>query len=307
MRPFRFVLQASGPPRGKDWPSFARRVESLGYDALYMPDHLGRQLSPIAALATAAASTDRLRVGAFVFAIDYRHPLMLAREMATIDRLSNGRLDVGLGAGWHTGDYRQLGIPYERPGVRIDRLAEAVPIIKRLLAGETVDFEGRHYQLRGARIAPLPVQRPGPPLVIGGGGPRLLRLAAREADVVGLLPQFTSAGRPMLSQATMAETARKVAIVREAAGSRFDALDINVLVADAGLIGGGQPLAPSLVAAVKRLGASIVETPYVLYGTLPQLATLLEGRREKYAINHYAIHAPAMEAMAPLVEALAGR
>lgn len=307
MRPFRFALQASGPPSGLDWTSFALRAEALGYDSLLMPDHLGRQLSPIAALATAAAVTERLRVGVLVFANDYRHPLMLAREAATLDHLSGGRFELGLGAGWNTADYRQLGTPYDRPGIRIDRLAEAVHVIKRLMAGETVDFEGRHYQLQGARIAPLPIQRPGPPIIIGGGGPRLLRLAASEADIVGLLTQFTATGRPMVSQGTLAATAEKVAMVREAAGGRFDSLDINVLVADAGLAGSGRPLSASLIATLMHLGTSIVESPYVLYGTLGQLRDQLERRRDTLSINHYALPARSMEVMAPLVEALAGR
>ena len=178
------------------WVASARRAEELGYDILLMPDHLGSQLSPIAALTAAAVATTRLRVGSYVFANDYRHPLVLAREVATLDMLSGGRFELGLGAGWNTTDYRKLGLPYDPPPRSIDRLTEAVPLIKRLLAGETVDHEGAHYRLSGAHVGPAPVQRPRPPLLIGGGGPRMLRLAAREADIVALQPQFDPRGPP---------------------------------------------------------------------------------------------------------------
>lgn len=290
-----------------EWAANARRAEDLGYDVLLIPDHLGRQLSPVAALTAAAAATSRLRVGSFVFANDFRHPLVLAREVATLDWLSGGRFEFGIGAGWNTGDYRQLGIPYPRPGLRIDRLAEGLPLMKRLLAGETVDHQGARYRLGQARIAPQPVQRPWPPVHVGGGGPRLLRLAAREADIVGFLPQFSPRGWPMIRQATEGETARKVAIVREAAGGRFESIELNMFVADAGMVGGGRPVGASLVAALKAAAGGVVRTPYLLYGTLDGLVELLERRRERLAISYYAIPGHAREAMAPLVERLAGR
>lgn len=307
MHPFRFAVTSSWAPSGEAWLARARRAEALGYDVLLMPDHLGRQLSPLAALAAAAAVTSRLRVGSFVFANDYRHPLVLAREAATIDLLSGGRLELGLGAGWNVPDYRRLGRPYDPPAVRVDRLAEAVPLLKRLLAGETVEHDGSHYHLHGAIAGLLPVQRPRPPLLIGGGGPRMLRLAAREADIVGLLPQFDPRGRPILRQATEGATARKVALVREAAGARFEQLELNVIVSDAGLIGSGAgPLASTLTLG-KGAGAGLIGTPYVLYGTLSRLRDLLLRRRERLGISYYALPARTMETMAPLVEALGGR
>jgi alkanesulfonate monooxygenase SsuD/methylene tetrahydromethanopterin reductase-like flavin-dependent oxidoreductase (luciferase family) len=182
-----------------------------------------------------------------------------------------------------------------------------LPLVKRLLAGETVDHQGAHYRLGRARIAPLPVQRPWPPIHVGGGGPRLLRLAAREADIVGFLPQFDRHGRPIVGQATEAETARKVAIVREAAGDRFERLELNMFVADAGLVGSGRPIASSLAAALKAAATRPVTTPYLLYGTLDGLVGLLQRRRERLGISYYALPGGAMEAMAPLVERLAGR
>ncbi len=307
VHPFRFGLMVSWSATPEAWVETARRAEALGYSILLMPDHLGRQLSPIAALATAAAATSRLRIGTFVLANDYRHPLVVAREAATLDFLSSGRFELGLGAGWAAGDYVKLGQTYDRAGLRIERLDEAVRIVKDLLEGRTVHHAGKHYQLDGARIAPNPGQAPRPPIHVGGGGPRMLRLAAREADIVGLLPQHDQRGRPMVRQATEGATARKVAILREAAGQRFDQLELNVIVGDAGVVGSGRPLVESVVAAAKRAGSMPVGTPYVLYGTLEGLRRQLEVRRERLGISYYALPGRSMEAMAPLVETLAGR
>jgi probable F420-dependent oxidoreductase len=305
VRPFRFAVTASHASTGEAWSALARRAEDLGFSALLVPDHLGQQLSPIAAVAAAAAATTTLRIGGFVFANDFRHPLVLAREAATIDLLSGGRLELGLGAGWRTADYRQLGIPYDAPGRRIDRLVEASSLISRLLAGEMVTHDGPHYRLHGARVWPRPLQQPHPPIIMGGGGPRMLRLAARAADIVGFIPQFSPRGRPILSDVTENALDRKVSIVREAAGSRFHKLELNLFIVDAGLIGSGQPAPRSMLAAAKLATVGLVDSPYFLYGTLAELRDRLERRRERGGISYYAIRQGSMEAMAPLVAALA--
>jgi probable F420-dependent oxidoreductase len=261
----------------------------------------------VAALAVAASATTRLRVGAYVFANDFRHPLLVAREAATLDLLSNGRFELGLGAGWRTDDYRQLGIAYESPGRRIGRLAEAAPLVKRLLSGERVTHRGTHYSMDGAYVGTRPVQRPHPPIIMGGGGPRMLRLAAREADIVGLIPRFSPRGRPTLTDATEGAAERKVAIVRDAAGDRFERLVLDLFIADAGMIGSGNPLPASLAAATKAAVSSLVASPYFLYGTLDGLRDRLQRRRARSGISAYSVPQGAMEAMAPLVEALAGR
>lgn len=307
VRDFRFAVTASTARSAGTWVALARRAEELGYSAMLVTDHLGQQLSPIAALATAAAATTRLRIGGFVFANDFRHPLMLAREAATLDLLSNGRLELGLGAGWRTADYRQLGMTYDAPGRRIDRLVEASGLIKRLLAGGTVTHAGPHYQLGAARIWPRPIQQPHPPIIMGGGGPRMLRLAAREADIVGFIPQFNQRGRPILTDVGESALDRKVAIVREAAGDRFESLELNLFIVDAGMVGSGEPLARSVLAAAKLASVGLVGSPYFLYGTLSVLREQLERRRARSGISYYAIRQGSMEAMAPLVEALAGR
>jgi len=288
------------------WVVSARRAEELGYNILLMPDHLGSQLSPIVALMAAAAATTRLRVGSYVLANDYRHPLMLAREAATLDLLSGGRFELGLGAGWSVADYRMLGLPYDPTPRRIDRLTEAAPLVKRLLAGETIDHKGPHYRLGGAHTGLAPVQRPRTPLLIGGGGLRMLRLAAREADIVAIQQQFDPRGRPKPGEATEAATERKVAIVREAAGPRFEELELNLIVFDAALVGVMRAPSPrTLRAATKSLVRA--GKPYFLYGTLGQLRERLLRRRDRLGISYYTIPGHAMEAMEPLVAALAGR
>jgi len=289
MQPFRFAVHGSWARDGAAWL------------------HLDRQYSPIAALSAAAAVTTRLRLAPYVAANDFRHPLLLARELATLDVISGGRVEIGIGAGWRTSDYRQLGATYDRPGVRIDRLEESIGVVKRLFSGETVDHHGAHYDLDGARLAPLSIQRPHPPFVIGGGGPRMLRLAAREADVVGLIPQFDPRGRPIVVQATEGATERKAAIVREAAGARWDHLRLDVIVFDAGLAGSGAGPLASLATSVKAAAVALVGTPYVLYGTLPRVRDLLLRRRDRTGISQYTLPLHLMTAMAPLVEALAGR
>jgi probable F420-dependent oxidoreductase len=307
MRPFRFAVTAAWAPDAAAWQALARRAEALGYDALVVPDHLSRQLAPIAALATAAAATTRLRIGAYVFANDFRHPLVLAREVATLDLLSGGRTLLGLGAGWRVADYRQLGLPYDPAGTRIERLGEAVGLVKRLLSGEEVTHVGRHYRLEGARVEPRPIQHPHPPLILGGGGRRMLRLAAREADIVGLLPQFDARGRPIVRQATEGATAAKVALVREAAGERWGSFDLDILVADAGLVDWPRRPLRSLWSVTAAGAAALVGTPYLLHGSLRRLETLLLRRRDAWGLNSYTVHVGSMEAIAPLVERLAGR
>ena len=308
VHPFRFGLSTSWAPSGEAWLARARRAEELGYATLLMPDHLGRQLSPSVALGAAASVTTRMRIGTLVYANDYRHPLMLAREAATLDHVSGGRLEFGIGAGWKVPDYRQLAMTYDPPPRRIDRMVESLRVIKRLFAGERVTHRGTYYRLDDARLAPAPVQRQ-IPIVIGGGGPRMLRIAAREANIVGLLPQFSPRGRPIFSQASEKETERKVAVIREAAGSQaaFERLELSVLVADGGVLDVRSP-ARSALAAAKAIGPlAIGGTPYLLYGTAAQIREGLLRRREKLGISYYVVHPRLLEPMAPVVEALAGR
>jgi probable F420-dependent oxidoreductase len=307
MHPFRFAVQQETAASAEEWISLARRAESLGYDVFVMPDHLGHQLSPFAALSAVAAATTRIRLGAFVFANDYRHPLMLAREAATLDFLSNGRFELGLGAGWKTGDYKQMGMSYDPAPLRIDRLQEALPLFKQLLSGETVSHIGEHYTLERAYAGVACVQKPRPPIAIGAGGPRMLKLAAREADIVGLTPGFSARGWPILGQATDKATAAKMAVVREAAGDQFERLEINLWVSNAGLVGSGNSIVGTSLATGAAALTSLYGSPYVLYGTLKGVRDQLLKRRDKLGISYYTFPSRSMETMAPLVEALAGK
>ena len=170
----------------EDWAEKARKIEDLGFSTLFIPDHFGDQFAPLIALATAAAATKTLRLGTLVLDNDFRHPLMLAKELATLDVLSNGRVEAGVGAGWMTTDYEFSGIPYDSPGVRIEKLKETLAILKGLWGDEAFSFAGKHYNITNHDGTPKPAQKPHPPLLVGGGGKRVLRLAAREADIVGV-------------------------------------------------------------------------------------------------------------------------
>ena len=306
MHPFRFAVRAVGPRSADGWTAQARRAEELGYSAVLMPDHIIDQLAPVPALAAAAAATSRLRVGVNVFANDYRDPVMLAREAATLDVLSKGRLELGIGAGWMASDYRQLGIPYDEPMVRIDRLVEAIAIVKRLFSGASVDHEGTHYRLHGARLGVTGVQRPHPPLVIGGGGPRMLRIAAREADIVSFIPQMSARGRPQVREATTDATAAKVARVREAAGRRFEQLELCSWTAHVNVADARRPLA-AIGAGIEAAVSALIGTPYLLAGTRGAIREQLLRYRDLLGISYWTIPVQGMEELAPVVDSLTGR
>ncbi len=193
-RPFRFGVSVHGSTSRAEWRGIARQAEALGYSTLFLPDHLGDQLSPIPALVAAAEATSMLRVGSLVFDNDFRHPVMLAKEAATPDVLSDGRLELGVGAGWLKPEYEQAGIPFERACVRIARLEETIRIVKGLFADGPADFAGQYCTITGLEGFPKPAQRPHPPLHIGGGQ-RLLSIAAREADSIGFLPKARPDGQ----------------------------------------------------------------------------------------------------------------
>ena len=306
-RPFRFGIFATRAESAAEWRAKARRIEELGYDVLLMPDHLGTQLAPVPALMAAADATTTLRLGSFVFANDYRNPVMLAKEAATIDLLSGGRLEFGLGAGWSTPDYETLGIAYDPPKVRVARMAEALRLIKRCWVEDRVEHSGPHYTLRAARVLPKPLQRPHPPVMVGGGGPVMLRLAAREADIVALAPQVDQEGKPLMAHVTLGATDEKVRLVREAAGTRFDTLELNVIVFDAAVTDEPASIVDAVAGRMKAAAAALVESPYFLFGSVATLRRQLLERRERFGITYYSIPEKVMEPFAPLARELAAR
>ena len=306
-RPFRFGVTAPTPSAGTDWVERARRVEQLGYSILVVPDHFRDHLAPVPALTAAALATTRLRVGSLVFSNDFRHPAVLAKEAATIDVLSGGRFELGLGAGWLRAEYDQTGIPFEAPGTRVGRLEEAVTIIKGLLAGERVTFAGRHYTIADLEGRPTPVQRPHPPIAIGGGGRRTLTLAAREASIVGLVPRARRDGSGLdLTDLNDAATREKLEWVRAAAGERFGSLEIHALIQAVAVAERRTAAADDLASRFKVGRDVVLETVYVLVGTVQEMCETLRERRERYGISYLTVFERDMEVFAPVVERLAG-
>ena len=321
-RPFRFaVLGGAYTWSGRELRELARRVESLGYDTFQMSDHVAGPgpaleatghppsgMAALPALTAVAAATERLRVGSLVNCVDYHHPAVLANEMATLDRLSDGRLELGLGAGWLAGEYEALGIRFDPVATRVDRLGEATRLVKRLFGGGPVSFRGEHFRVEGFEGAPRPVQGPRPPVLIGGGSPRVLRLAGREADIVSLNFNNRSGllGADGVRRSTADETLRKIGWIREGAGARFDELELHIgayfsAVTDdaAAAIG---PLCRSFGLSEEEVRAH----PHMLVGSVDAICDELVRRREVYGISYVSVPADLAEAFAPVVQRLAG-
>jgi probable F420-dependent oxidoreductase len=310
MKPFRFGVNVGRARSRTEWAEKARKLEDLGYSALTVPDHLTDLLAPMPALVSAAAATQRLRVGTNVLNNDFRHPMLVAREAVTADLLTDGRLQLGLGAGHMQAEYDQAGLRFEAGGTRVERLAEAVTIIKGLLHGEPVTFAGRHYHVTGHTIHPLPVQQPHPPLLIGGNGRRLLTLAAQEADIVGLSGiTFPRGGaQPDLSGWRAAGVDARVQLVCEAAGNRYAQLELNALMQRVVVTDDCRQAADALARRWPQLSPEeLLQSPYVLIGTVDQLVEELQARRERWGISYYVIFEPDLDAFAPIVAHLAGR
>jgi probable F420-dependent oxidoreductase len=228
MRPFHFLADVHEIVTGPELAARAHRAEQLGYHALVIPDHLLGQLSPVVALATVAAATSTLRVSAFVMNNGLRHPAVLAQDLASIDVLSGGRVDIAIGAGWNKPEYDAIGLAFDPTPVRQARLAEAITVLKGLFAGSSFSFAGDHYTITDYSAEPVPVQRPHPPFMIGGGGRRTLTLAGREADIVGLAPRIKANAKVDAASITLAATREKIGWVRNAAGERFESLEFNI-------------------------------------------------------------------------------
>jgi probable F420-dependent oxidoreductase len=307
-RRFRFGVQEHRASNAKAWREKARLVEGLGYSTVYLPDHFGDQLGPLAALMSAADATTTLRVGSLVFDNDYRHPIVLAKEAATLDLLSEGRLDFGLGAGWLTSDYEQTGIPLDPPGIRIERMDEALQIIKSFFAGGSVSFTGKHYKLDAVEAAPVPVQKPHPPILLGGGGKRMLHLAGREADIVNINFNLSEGriNRKLVSTGMAGATDEKVAWIKEAAGERFSEIELSVTVFVANLTDDRVSVAEAMAAGLQSEPGEVLQTPHFLIGTVEQIVEDLQARRERFGISYVVVPDEAAQSLAPVVERLTG-
>ena len=306
-RPFRFGVQGRGTPSGEEWAASARRAEALGFDVLLLPDHFPGGHSVMPALAAAGAVTERIRLSPFVVSNDFRHPALLAKDAATIDRLSNGRFELGVGAGWMRSEYEQTGIPFDPAPVRITRLEESVRIIKRLLAGETVTASGDHYTVAELAIEPKPVQSPRPPVMIAGGGERILALAAREADIVGLAPRSRRDGTLDPASISAEATDRKLAAVRAAAGERFPQLEINVFVYAVELDDDRDATAERLAADFELPTETVRDSPHVLIGSPERIAEQMIERRKRLGISYVVVSEPLMEPLSQIIPLLSGR
>jgi probable F420-dependent oxidoreductase len=295
--PFRFGVVAAFARSGDEWTETARRVESLGYSTLVIPDNLRYTLAPIPALAAAAAATRTLRVGPYVLANDLRNPVMLAKDAATLDVLSGGRLELGLGAGRpdSAAENRMLGLPFDRGGVRVSRLAESLALLKQLLTGQSATAAGPYYAASEAQVSPAPIQKPHPPILIAGSGRRLLSIAAREADMVafGIAPTETAEG-----------AAEKVGWVREAAGAGFERLELNLnLMA----VGDRVPRFVSSQMGLDAAGLAAAGSVAAVTGSTEEMCETLLRRRERLGFSYLLVADELMDALAPVVERLAGR
>jgi probable F420-dependent oxidoreductase len=308
VRAFRFAVQEHRAPSARAWQEKARLVESLGYSALYLPDHFTDQLGPVAALMAAADATTTLRVGSLVFDNDYRHPVVLAKEAATLDLLSDGRFDLGLGAGWMVSDYEQAGIPFDSAGIRISRMEEALQVIKGLFTGSSFSFSGQHYQVKDIEGSPLPVQKPHPPIVLGGGGQRMLRLAAREADIVNVNFDLREGrvSRKLVQTGLAQATDEKLRWIREAAGDRLEEIELSVTIFLANITNDRDSVATAMAVGFGSQPADVLEMPHFLIGTVDELIDSLQRRRDRYGISYVIVPGDVAEQFSAVVSQLAG-
>lgn len=309
IRPFRFGVQCSRAANRAEWIDLAKRTEANGFDCLTMPDHFTDQLAPVPALQAVADATTKLRVGALVWDNDYKHPVVLAKELATIDLLSEGRLEIGLGAGWMISDYEQSGIPYDAPGVRIDRFIEGTEIVKKAMTGEKFSFAGKHYTVTDYVGLPKSVQQPCPPILIGGGGKRVLTYAAHAADIIGINGTMTAGvvGPEAISTMTAVAVDEKVAIVHEAAGSRLVDIEMNIRSFFVKVTDEREATMSGIAQMIGVEPSMVAETPFALIGSPAAIVEDLVARRERWGFSYVIVGAEDVESFAPVVAALNGK
>jgi probable F420-dependent oxidoreductase len=307
-RPFRFGLLAASAPTKAAWLDIARKAEDLGCSTLLVPDHFPKQLSPMPALAAAAAVTTDIRLGTLVAANDFRHPAMLAKEAATLDVLSDGRFELGLGAGWLDEDYSMTGIPHDRAGVRIERMIEAVEILRGFWGAEAFSFAGEHYMISDLDGTPKPVQTGGPKLVVGGGGKRMLSTAARLADIVGLNPNVGAGtvGAAAFSSMSADATDEKLRWVQAAAGDRFDDIEIGILKLAATVTDDRDTAATTVGEGMGMDADGIVESPHTLIGSTEQIIEELRAQRERWHLSYVTLRDDLLDDFAPVIARLSG-
>jgi probable F420-dependent oxidoreductase len=308
-RRFRFGVQARKAATQKEWTELARTAESNGFDTLTMPDHFDDQLAPVPALMAAASATKNLRIGALVWDNDYKHPVVLAKELATLDLLSDGRLEIGIGAGWMATDYVQSGIQYDRPGVRIDRFLEGLEIIKRAMLGEKFSFSGQHYTITDYVATPLPVQRPCPPILIGGGGKRVLKLAADLADIVGINPSLKDGvvNAETISEMSAEAVTEKVDLVKKTAALRMSQVELNIRTFLVSIRDSAKEAIEGTANMFKVAPELVANSPFALMGPPAKIAEDLLARRDRWGFSYIIVGGEDVESFAPVIKILAGK
>ena len=311
VRPFRFGITTASATSKREWVEKARRIESLGYSTLTIPDHFPDRLAAVPALMSVADATTTLRVASWVFCNDFRHPALLYKEAATIDLLSEGRFELGIGAGWLKTEYDMTGLAFDSPAVRVARMEEAVHVIKALAAEGPVTFQGEHYQITGLEGAPKSVQKPHPPLYIGGGGKRLLTFAAREADIVGFGAKALPEGGLDIPDISAASVRRKLGWVREAASAAGRDPELNILIFIVEITDDRPAAAKRLAGELPGVSESVIlESPHVLLGTVEEITDQLVCRREEYGFTYIVINTGVsehIEQIAPVISLVSGK
>jgi len=320
-RPFRFAIQSYAPASAAEWRAQAQRAEELGFSAFHLADHVigpgpalaatnhpVQTVAAIPAMAVAAEATTTIRIGCRVLCVDYRNPVMLAKELATLDFFSGGRLEIGLGAGWLANEYEAMGVPFDRAGVRLDRLEETIALLRACFADGQLEQRGDHVHAVGFEAVPKPIQAPMPPLMIGGGARRILGIAGREADIVSLNFDNSSGkiGPEGVGSSTVELTERKIDWIRAGAGSRFDDIELEIaayftIVTD-DAAGTTAKMAPMFGLTAEQFA----QHPHALIGPVEAICDTLVERRERLGISYVTFGATAMEAAAPVVARLAG-
>ena len=321
-RPFRFGVQAYAPASAKEWRDLARRAEDLGYSSFHLADHVigpgpalnatGHPVQTVAAIpamAVAAEATSTIKVGCRVLCVDYRNPVMLTKELATLDFFSEGRLEIGLGAGWLQNEYEAMGVPFDRAGVRLDRLEEVIGLVRASFADGELNIDGRHVHAVGFEAVPKPVQKPCPPIMIGGGAKRVLTIAGREADIVSL--NFNNStgrlGPEGIGSSTAELTDQKIEWIREGAGARFGDIELEIAAYFTVVTDDGATVRGKMGPMFGLTAEAMAEHPNVLIGSVDEICDRIVERRERFGISYTSFGSSSMEAVAPVVARLAGK
>ena len=307
--PFSFGATCELSASRSEWRDLCRRIEDIGCATLLVSDHFGDQLAMVPALAAAVEATSRVRIGALVGCNDYRHPVMYAKELATLDVMSEGRIDWGIGAGWLASEYEKVGITFDEGPVRAARLFEAVAVMKGCFADAPVTYDGAHYRVRDLDARPKPLQRPHPRLLIAGSARRVLSFAGAEADIVGVAPSLLSrriGERPPRCSVEEAVDAQ-MRWIADAAGDRFDALVFNMVAFPAVVTNDRSGAARNVAPALGYEPEEALRSPHVWIGTVDQICESLEQWRARWGVSYWAVPSRALPAVAPVIERLAGR